>query len=670
MALHQGNNISPKALQNLGHDLQESLETLLNLDGPIHIKCASRQDILLILVQHLSDVSLDAQPIVETLESLIRTCIPTQSIDDPLHSEWFKTVRLYIRRREQTYPYCSHCFDVEAQSTLDSPPPSGAPKEPHSLVLDTKQSGHDISSSAIALPVPESTLESNLDRQSPNPDAEPSEPAIDVSESAQINQSAASARSSSPDRESLPTQTQMPRAHPSLLCSAIEKSPIVRHLTRFNRLPSATAMAIATVGLIGIIGGIYALTRPCVIGECEVLQVSQTLTFESEKMMQDPESAEQVIKAYDSLLEANYRLSQIPFWSEHHEQAQTLLKSYEVDANYLGYVVTAQKHALSASELSQDPPHPLVVWKEVRTLWLQAIDQLGNIPEQATSYSFAQSKQAEYRANLATINRRIELEEQAHKTISATRNAAQMAEARESSADSVETWRLVNATWQVVLNRINDVPPNTMAYAEAQQLRAIYEPRSATAHAQWTQAEASATSYNQALTFAEQAISFEQNNQWSNAVTAWQNALETVRQIPTDTSYYDQAQPLMNSYSGALDRAQQNLRLAVAIQDAQVDIDRICNTAPQICDYTLASDAIQIYIAAEFDQIVERAIVTNNAANVASGTQDTSLKINTLLQALAAIGENAYVSIELYDADGVLFATYAPSLSGYTPQIE
>ncbi|HHP7244100.1 MAG TPA: hypothetical protein ACFE0H_05375 [Elainellaceae cyanobacterium] len=668
MALHRGNNISSNTLHNLAHDLQESLETLLELDGLIHIKCASRQDILLILVQHLSDISLDAHPIVETLESLIRTYIQTQLIDDSLHFEWFQTVRLYIQRREQTYPYRSHCFDVEAQPTVVPNHPSGARETPHLLVPDTKQSGHDIPSTAIALPVPEPTLESNLDRQSPNPDTEPSEPAIDVSESAQINQSAASTRSLSSDQESLSSQVQMPQVRSSSAYSAVNNTPIVRRLLPFNQLPSATSLAIATVGLIGLVGGIYALTRPCVVGECEVLHVSQTLTLESEKMMQDPESAEQVIKAYDRLLEANYRLSKIPFWSEHHERAQRLLQSYEVDANYLGYVVTAQKHALSAAELSQDPPHPLATWKEVRTLWLQAIDQLKNVPEHAAAYSFAQSKRAEYRANLATINRRIELEEQAHKTISTTRNAAQMAEARESSADSVETWRLVNATWQVVLNRINDVPPDTMAYAEAQQLRAIYEPRLATAHARWTQSEASATSYNRALTFAEQAISFEQNNQWSSAVTAWQNALETVRQIPTDTSYYDQAQPLMNSYSGALDRAQQNLSLAVAIQDAQVDLDRICNATPQICDYTLDSEAIQIYITAEFDQIVEQAIMTSNAATVSGRTQDTSLKINTLLQTLAAIGENAYVSIELYDADGALFATYAPSLSGYTPQ--
>lgn len=669
MALHSGNNISSNTLHLFGRDLQESLETLLNLDGLIQIKCASRQDILLILVQQLSDGSLDVRPIFETLESLIRTSFQTQSRDE-LHSEWFKTVRLYIRRREQTYPYLSHCFDMDARPTLGLSHSDGAHETAHLLVSDDEQSGHDISSPAIASPVPEPTLESNLDRQSPSLDVEPLEPAIDVSESAQINQSAASTRSSSSDRESLPSQMQVPPVASSPLGSAIKKTPIVRILPKIAPWPSATTMAIATVGLIGLAGGIYALTRPCVVGECEVLQVTQALTLESEKMMQAPESAEQVVKAYDRLLEANYRLSKIPFWSEHHERAQTLLKSYEFDANYLGDVVTAQKHALSAAELSQDPPHPLAVWKEVRTLWLQAIDHLENVPEQATAYSFAQSKRAEYQANLASINRRIELEEQAHKTISATRNAAQMAEARESSADSVETWRLVNATWQVVLNRINDVPANTMAYAEAQQLRAIYEPRLKTAHDRWAQSEASATSYNQALTFAEQAISFEQTNQWSNAVTAWQNALETVRQIPTDTSYYEQAQPLMNSYSGALDRAQQNLRLAVAIQDAQVDLDRICNTAPQICDYTLASDAIQIYIAAEFDQIVEQAIVTSDMANGSSGAQNASLKINTLLQALATIGEEAYVSIELYDADGALFATYAPSLSGYTPEIE
>ncbi len=433
------------------------------------------------------------------------------------------------------------------------------------------------------------------------------------------------------------------------------------------QIPLSPIVAIASLSIALLGGGIYAVTRPCVMGGCELLQVARSLNQDSMRTLRDTTAAEDIIDAYDKVLEANYRLSMIPFWSGHHDQAQVLLLDFESDAQILGDIVAAQKHAYLAAETSQNPPLPLETWVEIRRLWRQAIAHLNRVPEGAIAYPFAQKKRAEYETNLSSINQRITLEEQARTTIAAARHAAQIAETRENSADALKDWQLVRVTWQVVIDRLTEVPRGTMAYAEAQQLYAIYEPRLTAALTRQQQEVISENAYHQAVNLAEAAMGFEQQNQWSNAVIAWQNALAQAQQVIGETTYHHQAEPLLNSYSRALTMAQQNLRLAIAVQGAEVDLNRICNTNPPICNYTLNPEAIEVQIVEEFDQIVEQAIITRDTASSYNGAQGMVFKVNTLLDELAMISEGTQVAIELSNANGVVFGTYAPNQPGYRP---
>jgi hypothetical protein len=430
---------------------------------------------------------------------------------------------------------------------------------------------------------------------------------------------------------------------------------------------SSPMMAIASLGIALLASGIYAVTRPCVIGSCDLLQVARSLNQESMRLLHGTTSAIAIVDAYDKVLEANYHLSMIPFWSGHHDEAQILLREFEADAQILGYIVAAQKQAYQAAEMSQNPPLPLETWIEIRRSWRQAIAHLKKVPAGAIAYPFAQTKRAEYETNLRAINQRIALEEAALKTISAARHAAQIAEARENKASALRDWHLVRVTWQVVINRLQEVPRGTMAYAEAQQLQAIYQPRLATAITRHQQESVSETAYHQAVNLAERAMGFEQQNQWSSAVAAWQDALSQAQRVLRETTYHHQAEPLLNSYSRALTSAQQNLRLSIAIQRAEVDLERICSTTPPICNYTLKPESIEVQISAEFDRVVEQAIITSETATYSGDPQDSTFKVNTLLDELAAISEETQVAIELLNANGIAFGTYTPDQPGYNP---
>ncbi len=435
-----------------------------------------------------------------------------------------------------------------------------------------------------------------------------------------------------------------------------------------SQLPGPFWLAGIAVSLFTFTGTVYALTRPCVIGGCPPLQTAQSLYRSSSQLTQSELTSAAIVEAYEQLVEAGYLLNTIPPWSSYYSTAQSLVPLYEAESRTVGKVVKAQESAMAAANASQNPPHPLETWQDIQGLWRNAIAQLEQIPEDSVVSSFTRTKLSEYQGNLAAINRRITVEQEAQEKILTARTTAQLAETREAIAESVEGWQLAHATWQATVKTLQSVLRNTMAHAEAQQLLAIYEPKLAMARDRRTQEEISATAYNRALSLAAQAQTLEQREQWAQAVSSWQEALTNAEQVPTGTSYHGQAQPLVGAYRAALNQAQDSLRFSVAMQSAMADLSRTCSGGPSICDYTLGDKVIKVQIRPTYDQVVERTMVSTGLVGDYNTPAEVLVHANTLLRALAAISENAQVPIELYYSDGSQFGTYMPEFSGYVPR--
>jgi hypothetical protein len=365
------------------------------------------------------------------------------------------------------------------------------------------------------------------------------------------------------------------------------------------------------------------------------------------------------------LVEASYLLGTIPPWSQYYEAAQARRQSYEAQTQGLTEVVAALRQAMSAAQRSQNPPHPFGEWQEIQTVWRQAIARLEQIPADSPVHDLAQRKLEEYQANLVSINQRVAIERQAQEKVNTARSTARIAEARGGVAASLEGWQLTHVTWQTVVNLLQQVPQTTMAHAEAQQLLAIYQPKLAAARDRRTQEEISATTYNQAIDLANRARRSERQNQWTDAVEQWRDALDHAQQVPNSSSYYSQAQPLINAYTAALAQAEDTKRVTIAMQSATDALSRTCSGTLRICEYTFANNAIRVNITPEYDRAVEQAMVRTQATGDYYAQVEFTAHVNSLLRAVAAISENANIPIELYNSDGSLFGTYEPEFSGY-----
>lgn len=415
-------------------------------------------------------------------------------------------------------------------------------------------------------------------------------------------------------------------------------------------------------------GSLWAMTRPCVLGNCVPLTQAERLTETASQTIATTTSAQAVIDAYDQLTKASDLLETIPPWSGRHDEAQGQLQIVRSQAGELQQIVSALHLANAAALKSQNPPHPFRTWQEIRADWQQAIARIQQVPPDSPVAALAQRKLTEYQANLATINRRIDLERQAQAQLNNARSTARIAEAREGVANSVDSWQLVQGTWESVVSALQKVPATTMAQTEAQQLLSVYQPKLAAARDRATRETASTRFYNDALTAANQAESAERNRAWSQAVEAWQSALTNAQQVPPNSIYHDRAQPLLAAYGTALARSREMLKTARAQEAAADDLDRTCNGSPKICDYSFADQAIRVRITPTYDRLVEQTMTQTRMSGDYATQAELLSHVNSLLRALAAISENANLPIELYNSDGSLFGTYKPEFSGYVPR--
>ncbi|MBD2310086.1 hypothetical protein H6G20_00120 [Desertifilum sp. FACHB-1129] len=133
---------------------------------------------------------------------------------------------------------------------------------------------------------------------------------------------------------------------------------------------------------------------------------------------------------------------------------------------------TAQVLAREAAEMSQNPPHPLSVWREIEGKWQKAVEILVSIPEDSPIASQAQEKLNSYQANYSAIANRIVTEEQAAKNLE---KANQLAQEAASLTHSQETQKTAQAKLQEAIGLLQAIPQGTFVKAQAQAKLAEYQ---------------------------------------------------------------------------------------------------------------------------------------------------------------------------------------------------
>ncbi|MEH2369907.1 hypothetical protein [Nostoc sp.] len=412
----------------------------------------------------------------------------------------------------------------------------------------------------------------------------------------------------------------------------------------------------ALVGIIVLGGGAYLLTRPCVMSECKEIQNAKQLKTKSPQLMRHAKSEKELVAVVQQLAAASTDLNVIPSWSPRYQLSQELKASLSGRAEKINQVVKALQTASLATQKVQNPAYSLEELQTRQHLWRQAIAPLESISSSSELYGLVQGKLLNYRVRLHAVNQQIFIEEKWLKKLTAAKVVAVAAEKREAAAKSLNDWQKAQSTWLVVINALNTIPRNSVGYQEAQKLLVDYKPKLVLVRDRATKEQLAVKTYQQALSTAKQAKVYEQQKQWQAAAIYWEQALQTAKKVPQDSLYYTQAQSLIEPYSATLKQAQEKLQVVSSLQQTRTDLDKTCINGIRICTFSIDNAEIIVRLTPEYDQIRQ-----NNLASPYSKNSDTAVDVTNHLQilreALAVIGENANLSLFLYDSQGQVIYT-------------
>ena len=418
-----------------------------------------------------------------------------------------------------------------------------------------------------------------------------------------------------------------------------------------SKLPVPILVAGAGVILAASISGAYLLS-PCVIGECKPIQTAQQLSQKSAFLTRRAKSPQQLTAAQQQLTAASNALQTIPPWATRYQEAQQLLQTFSTQSEKLNQAVTALQKASAAAQNTQNPPHTVQEWQAIQALWQGAIAPLAAVTRNSALYPVAQQKLPGYRANLESVNQQLKAEQQIAKKLTLALTTAQVATTRQGSAQTLQNWQQVQSTWQTAINSLASIPKNSTAYKEAQRLLATYRPKLAAVGDRTTKEQTAVTAYNRAISLAKLAQRYEQQNQLNASVINWNQALSYAKQVPAGTFYYTKAQPLIDSYSSALQQAQQKLRVANIWQKARADLERTCSGSIQFCNYSLNSQGIRVQLTSNYERVVEQSLLNANVQGDPNTQAAVVKHYQILRQALKAISDNASLPLQVYDSKG------------------
>jgi hypothetical protein len=579
----------PNNLETLALLLQDSLQSQLSAPVPLRVRCLPKNQLLVILVEHPEAVVPDSQEVFGFVEGAIR--------EQPRLN--YPSVKIYLRVQGHKQPYSFYSFNLESYSATTS-------------TLDEDEQSLDT-------PTADHTVETE-----PHPPDSPH-----------------------------PWDQPIPEEH-SLLEEPPEETPQVKPKNSKSK-EALLPLVVAGVGLSLFVfsASLFVLTRPCVVGSsCKAITQAEDLSQTSLTRLQNPQSGKEVLEAQSQLQEAINLLQSIPFWSGYHSEAQEHLKTYQAQADRVASVVRALKTGARAASRSENPPHSATRWIEVQGLWREAIALLEELPTDSNLQPLAQQKIKAYKQNLTQANQRLVNERESQQRLQEAKDAALIAQARQGVAQSLEHWQLVYATWQTAMKRLQQIPQGTTAYEEAKQLSALYLPQMTRVRDKKAQEQFAYNSYTKGLRLAELARNAQFENQWTVASTHWRDALTHMQQIPQKTFFYSKAQPLIKTYSAALQQARGKLQLAVRLQQTRSDLKQTCQGKVLVCNFGIINNIIKVRLTPAYTQLVKQSALTAKARGDTNAQSGIVNHIMTLGEALEAISDNAKMRLEVYDSEG------------------
>ncbi len=592
-------------LQFIAQILQEQLRAEIPSGEYFQVKCAVKKDQLMILTQHPQGVTSDTENIFVLLEEALQSLLNRHG----------QHVEIFLRIAGVKLPYAKHSLILKAsQAKVEEIREFEVSSENEKAMGGVQQEDKIDNSSPFT--ASDALMDEQFSTDIPDESQEqPFDPMADA-----------------PDL--------------SYYTTLKSKRPIK---------PMMLGIVVAAIAVLG--GAAYLLTRPCVMSECKEIQTAEGLGKSWQRLIYNAKSESELTTLQQQLVEASTKLKTIPSWSSRYQKAETLATDLSKDSETINKIIKAFSAASLATQKSQTPANNLEELKARQDLWRQAIAPIEMISTNNELYGWVQPRLATYRAKLRTVNQQLQVEDKWLQKITAAKDVANVAIKQETTARTLPELQKVQSTWQVAINALTIIPKTSSVYSEVQKLLIEYKPKLVAARDRTTKLQLAAKTYKQAIENAEQAKRYEKQNQWQAAVTYWNQALNTVKQVQQDSLYYTQAQTLIQPYSTSLKQAQAKLQVANSLQQTRTDLEKTCSGEVRVCNYTINDREIIVRITPEYEQALNSSLSQADKNTVANITNH----LQSLQQALDIISDNANLAVVVFDAQGSQIHGHIPT---------
>jgi hypothetical protein len=610
--------VQQQYLQVLSDILQERLVAQLLDSQDFQVKCAIRNDELMILTQHPADVLVDIQQVFEVLEQALQWQFNYQT----------QRVQFFLRIAGEKLPYAQYFLDFQIpsidseQETEDEFPSPTVDRERETVKIENERDSLFISA----------------DLQTP------SSPITETEDEPITDSFLPSSKESFSDYLLLDSHLSLDENEVEKIEDIEEKFAPFANIADKPRnrqlslsLPPVPIM-IGTAVVIALLAssGAFVLHRGCVISECKELQTAQQFKSEYQQQIKRTKSQKDLLTMQQKLDKVVADLQEIPEWSPRYQDSQVLVNSFSEQSTKINQVLKALQIGSSAQKKTQTPPQSLDELRNRQKLWREAITSLEIIKPSNELYGLVTANLSNYQNTLKTVNDQLLKEETWVQRIANAKTLGENATKRQATAKSAPEWQKVESDFQTAINTLKIIPKDSLETENARKLLVEYQPKRDRAKKE----QLAATSYQQAIKAANQAQAYSNQNQWQGAVKSWEQALEAAKQVSQDSFYFNQATALIEPYTASLKQAQEQLQIYGDLTQTRAELNSTCTNTIKICTFTIKNQKISVRLTAEYDRLLQ----ANN--------REIQSHFQSLKYALAVIGQNAQLPVFIYNAQG------------------
>ncbi|MEW6493396.1 MAG: hypothetical protein AB1589_12965 [Cyanobacteriota bacterium] len=215
----------------------------------------------------------------------------------------------------------------------------------------------------------------------------------------------------------------------------------------------------------------------------------------------------------------------------------------------------AQKLAMEAATLVQNPPHPAEVWKQAQAKWQEAINLLAVIPESAFVSTQAKEKLPGYRANYDAITQRFTDQEKASVNLDTAQKLGwEATKMIQNPPHPLVVWQQAQAKSQEAIQLLEGISNSTSVFLQAQEKLVAYRTNYMAINQRLDIEKKAAANLNAAENLVKQAVEITNNPPYKievlkKAQANFEQANNFLKSIPSGTTVSTKAASLKQKYS-------------------------------------------------------------------------------------------------------------------------